>query len=175
MTLPTSGPISLSAIQTEFGGTAPTSLSEYYAGGAYVPAGTSGTNGPVPSSGAISLSNFYGTSKGNTVTVGTYFDGFYTHYGFESGSMGSVAPTTWPIDGGTITGLYWLNLNVVGFALSGSHANSGWTNMVIDGTTFTRASASYSNSGYVTGWTWSGVSTNPYGTTVGATKLVTWS
>lgn len=63
MPLPTSGPISFSDIQAEFGGTDPISLSEYYAGGAYVPAGTTGTNGAVPSSGAISLFNFYGTSS----------------------------------------------------------------------------------------------------------------
>lgn len=63
MTLPSSGPLSLADIQTEFGGSNPISLSEYYAGGAYVPAGTSGTNGPVPTSGAISISNFYGTSN----------------------------------------------------------------------------------------------------------------
>jgi hypothetical protein len=63
MALPTSGPLSLSDIQTEFGGTNPISLSEYYAGGGLVPAGTSGTNGPVPSSGTISISNFYGTTN----------------------------------------------------------------------------------------------------------------
>ena len=63
MALPTSGPLSLSDIQTEFGGSNPISLSEYYAGGANVPAGTTGTNGPVPSSGTISISNFYGTTK----------------------------------------------------------------------------------------------------------------
>jgi hypothetical protein len=63
MPLPTSGPLSLNDIQTEFGGTNPISLSEYYAGGANVPAGTSGTNGAVPSSGTISINNFYGTSK----------------------------------------------------------------------------------------------------------------
>jgi len=62
MALPTSGALSLSDIQTEFGGSNPISLSEYYAGGLYVPSGTSGTNGAVPTSGAISLSNFYGTS-----------------------------------------------------------------------------------------------------------------
>lgn len=62
MPLQTSGAITLADIQTEFGGANPISLSEYYAGGAYVPAGTSGTNGAVPSSGAISLSNFYGTT-----------------------------------------------------------------------------------------------------------------
>jgi len=63
MPLPSSGPLSLNDIQTEFGGTNPIALSEYYAGGAFVPAGTSGTNGPVPSSGTISIGNFYGTSK----------------------------------------------------------------------------------------------------------------
>jgi hypothetical protein len=63
MALPTSGPLSLSDIQTEFGGTNPISLNEYYAGGSFVPAGTTGTNGAVPSSGTISISNFYGTSN----------------------------------------------------------------------------------------------------------------
>jgi hypothetical protein len=62
MTLQTSGAITLAQIQTEFGGANPISMSEYYAGGAYVPAGTSGTNGAVPSSGQISFSQFYGTS-----------------------------------------------------------------------------------------------------------------
>jgi len=63
MALPSTGPLSLNDIQTEFGGTNPISLSEYYAGGAFVPAGTSGTNGAVPSSGTISINNFYGTSN----------------------------------------------------------------------------------------------------------------
>lgn len=63
MTLPSSGPLTLADIQTEFGGSNPISLSEYYAGGAYVPAGTTGTYGAVPSSGTISIQNFYGTSN----------------------------------------------------------------------------------------------------------------
>ena len=62
MTLPASGPLTLADIQTEFGGTNPISLNEYYAGGGLVPAGTSGTYGTVPSSGALSVQNFYGTS-----------------------------------------------------------------------------------------------------------------
>jgi hypothetical protein len=62
MPLPSSGPLSLSDIQGEFGGSNPISLSEYYAGGGLVPAGTTGTYGAVPSSGAISIQNFYGTS-----------------------------------------------------------------------------------------------------------------
>lgn len=63
MTLPASGPLTLSDIQTEFGGTNPIGMNEYYAGGGLVPAGTSGTYGAVPSSGAISIRNFYGTSN----------------------------------------------------------------------------------------------------------------
>lgn len=63
MPLPSSGPLALTDIQTEFGGSNPISLSEYYAGGSFVPAGTTGTYGAVPSSGTISIRNFYGTSK----------------------------------------------------------------------------------------------------------------
>lgn len=62
MALQTSGAITLAQIQTEFGGANPISMNEYYAGGAYVPSGTSGTNGAVPTSGQISFSQFYGTS-----------------------------------------------------------------------------------------------------------------
>ena len=62
MPLPSSGPLSLNDIQGEFGGSNPISLSEYYAGGSFVPAGTTGTYGAVPSSGAISIRNFYGTT-----------------------------------------------------------------------------------------------------------------
>lgn len=51
MALQTSGPISLANVQTEFGGSNPISISEYY-----------GAASGVPSSGTISLSNFYGTS-----------------------------------------------------------------------------------------------------------------
>lgn len=65
MTLPSSGIITLANIQTEFGGSNPINLSEYYAGGTYVPAGTTGVNGAVPTSGTIAISNFYGASVGN--------------------------------------------------------------------------------------------------------------
>ena len=63
MTLPVSGPLAMTDIQTEFGGTNPIGLNEYYAGGGLVPAGTTGTYGAVPSSGALSIQNFYGTSN----------------------------------------------------------------------------------------------------------------
>ena len=59
MALQSSGAISLSDIQTEFGGSNPISLSEYYRGGAYV----TSNNGNVPTSGVITLSNFYGAVR----------------------------------------------------------------------------------------------------------------
>ena len=63
MPLPSSGPLSINDIAGEFGGSTPHAMSEYYAGGGLVPAGTSGTYGAVPSSGTISIQNFYGTSN----------------------------------------------------------------------------------------------------------------
>jgi len=62
MPIPSSGALALSTIQTEFGGINPIRMDEYYAGGGLVPPGTTGTNGAVPSNGAISISAFYGTS-----------------------------------------------------------------------------------------------------------------
>ena len=58
MTTPT-GTIGLSDVQTEFGGTNPIEIAEYYAGGSFVPATVSG----VPSSGTISLDNLRGKTK----------------------------------------------------------------------------------------------------------------
>jgi hypothetical protein len=61
--------ISLNDIQNEFGGVPPTSINEYYAGGSYVPSGTSGINGTIPSSGQISFDQFYGSELSNTLSV----------------------------------------------------------------------------------------------------------
>lgn len=63
MAIQTTGPISIQDIVNEFGGTAPHSLSEYYAGGPFVPSGTSGVSGAIPTTGLISLSLFYGASN----------------------------------------------------------------------------------------------------------------
>lgn len=68
MTLPTSGPISLVDIQTEFGGPTPITLENYYRGGAYVLDTDYAPN--VPVSGPISLSNFYGAKRTSLTIVG---------------------------------------------------------------------------------------------------------
>lgn len=80
MALPASGPISLGAIQTEYGGTNPAAISEYYRGGGLVP--NAAPNLSVPTSGAISFSNFYGGAAAQI-----YLEN-------ENASRSTVAPTT---------------------------------------------------------------------------------
>ena len=67
MALPSSGPLSLSDIQAEFGGTNPISLSEYYKGGAFVLTTDFAPN--VPTSGTINISDFYNARKTTLTTL----------------------------------------------------------------------------------------------------------
>ncbi len=111
MAIPSTGPLTFSAIQTEFGGSNPVSLSEYYAGGTNVPSGTSGTNGPVPTSGAIAMSQFYGTSDAppDVITINSMLAedtvGRVYVAGITLSSTGS-----WTFTGDNTTGTYaWIN------------------------------------------------------------------
>lgn len=85
MALPCPGPsqISIADIQTEFGGSNPIAINEYYRNGLYVP--SSNTN--VPTSGQISFSNFfcavaeivvYITTTSTNVNVSTLFGSYWT-------------------------------------------------------------------------------------------------
>ena len=80
MTLPSSGPISLQQINAEFVPSNPSRsnvrLQDFYAGGAYVQAGTkNGLGSAIPTGGQLSLQTFYGASRylsalnGQTITV----------------------------------------------------------------------------------------------------------
>ena len=79
MTVPSTN-TKLTDIQTEFGGSNPIQLSEYYSGGPLVPAGVVAPNGPIPSSGQISIGQFRGAvsaefvaaTGGTIATVGDY-------------------------------------------------------------------------------------------------------
>ena len=64
MTLQSSGAISLSQIQTEFGGSNPISLSEYY-----------GAASGIPGSGTISMNQFYGKSVGGQYLLSRGYTG----------------------------------------------------------------------------------------------------
>jgi len=61
MAVPTTN-VGLSSIQTEFGGSNPISLSEYYLGGPLVNPATPAPNGPIPSSGQIAIGQFRGAA-----------------------------------------------------------------------------------------------------------------
>lgn len=135
MALPNPGvPLSLSQIQGQFGGGATDiRMNEYYAGGAYVPAGTTGYYGAIPSSGAIGIKNFYGaptsyvysfsitvggqtTSGGGQVTVENGYRTDGATYGSISGSYATV--------NGTITSCYSFTttgpmINTDGFVVYG--------------------------------------------------------
>lgn len=190
MTLQTSGAITLADIQTEFGGTNPISLSEYYAGGTYVPSGTTGTNGAVPSSGAISLWHFYGTSQGlsATMTVGSnaytylkvtyYVDGFIgtgSAADFTAPTIGSMSADTFKTS--TVKALYWIHpgtghngtIGNVRLELSGDHtADSGFvTDVKVAGSSLgTIGTPTYNATSDTTiyGIGTDGSWTNPFGT-----------
>ena len=113
MAIPSSGPISLTTVQTEFGGSNPIGINEYYAGGGLVPAGTSGTYGAVPSSGTISLQNFYGTS--NVVyAINTLSNTQVVMYGLAIDASNNVHLCSGYYNaGGTWIGKYDSNLNPI--------------------------------------------------------------
>lgn len=86
MSIPASGQVTLSDLQIEYGGADPISINEYYRGGAYVPIGA-GT-ATIPSSGAITLDNFRGTSKTAIVTYNLLGGGGGGGYGADNKEPG---------------------------------------------------------------------------------------
>ena len=87
----TGSPLSMSEIQTEFGGSNPISMSEYYAGGANVPAGTSGNGGNIPSSGAINFNIFYTSAKVTRVAIALQISSTTQNYNIYSNRGGSYS------------------------------------------------------------------------------------
>lgn len=91
MATPTSGAISLANVQSEFGGTNPISLSEYYSGGSYVIGGTTGGNGSdgvsaatvIPTSGTIKLANFYSAAAVRGMNIGSLSITYATNKTFD--------------------------------------------------------------------------------------------
>ena len=133
------------------------------------------------------LPNYLGSA---TVTVG-YFNssGSGTNADFWGwlGAIpnpGSISPSTWADSGLLIDDLDYRVITIsspysviyrVLFFVNGYAPNIGWTTLTIAGNAYQRADASYSYNGTQTSWSWATTSTNPFGTTVGATKAVSWS
>lgn len=162
MALPGSGTIKLSDLITEFGGG--TKLSDFYRGGAYVPNITA--NNGVPTSGDISLTDFYGAQASTDwiVNEGSYGDAD----GYATGSYGSIEGVT-TINGATITALNISRTVVKGstsyiFALwlSGNRAAGFFNSLIINGgPTFTESAAgtraAYDSGTGRTYWIWGAV------------------
>lgn len=117
MTLPSSGPISLSQIQTEFGGSDPISLTEYYRGGAY----TTDNNTGVPTSGAISMAgDFYGTVRAVAMTYEIIGAGGGGGAGDTSTANGSAGGSS------SFSGTGITTVTSSGGAGGPGHAQTGW-------------------------------------------------
>lgn len=83
MPLPSTGPLGLSQIQSEFEGANPIGIDEYYRGGAYVP--DAPINATIPTSGTVAFSNYRSTSKYALITYQLIGGGGAGGYGVEDG------------------------------------------------------------------------------------------
>ena len=175
MALQTSGAISFANLQSEFGGSNPITMGEY---AAFRVSGSGNT---------ISMNQFYGASSSETqtVTVGTFYDGTAyiptTSWGYgQSQGYGSVSDGTLGVVGNAnILVLSHNNLvpNII-LTVSGTVANSGFTTMTVAGTAYSRSAATFfqqvTTAPFTTTWQFP-TTTNPFGTTVGATKAVVFT
>lgn len=138
------------------------------------------------SSGAISMSNFYGASNAldtQTVTVGNRYMNIYgniINYWGKFGSYGSISDGTCNFkSGASIYGAYYYsnsgtNASQVGFILVGTYTNAGFTTMKVGSYQYSRSSAIFSQNSGNTYWIWN-TSANPYGTTTNVNKTVIWT
>lgn len=151
MALPSSGALSFSAIATEFGGSAPHSMSEYYP---LVGLGVSG----LPSSGTFNFSHFHG--KSNQVTVAVWVSSGYNSSSWVN--HGNVGYNTARFN----THYYGLNVNgYVGNTLYRNVAtvtlgNTRYTKSSHSSTDYDRGNASYLARKYVYTTVW--VDTSSY-------------
>ena len=109
MTLPTTN-IQLSQFQTEFGGTNPISLSEYYLNGSFVRNNTTAPNGPISSSGLIRMGMFRGATQGVLATysltsnVSSVNEGDSFTITFSTNQAGSFAYTISGVSSADLSG-----------------------------------------------------------------------
>ena len=184
MAVTSSAPIDIGDLVTEFGGSTPHSLTEYYRGGSLVPNTTA--NNSVPTSGAISLTDFFGATASSgtddrTLTTGYGFYGLgLTAYGFNSfdlSNYGSISEDAIEFSGFNVTVRSVSVAGTLRFRVSGNVGNSGWTSMTVGGVTYNRTDATYARiSGGIgfngTQWSWTNSGGVP--TTNGATATVSW-
>ena len=147
MPLPTTS-LNFSAIQTEFGGANPISLSEYYKGSLYVPTNqaTSATDGTaIAISGGIRFGMFRGLTKSLSGGAVSAFGGNMTgsQFGGTVTTTASVTVIMWP--DGTFTGGFTGNVGGVNSAagdvwynpVTAGIGNSHWVRATVTGSVLT--------------------------------------
>lgn len=129
MALPSSGVLTLNDIQTEFGGTNPIDLSEYYRGGGLVP--NTALNAAIPTSGVISVSDFYGSANLlalNFATHGTGTNGASVSIGTARSTrmvhLSGYATNGIAVSSGTIGGVTATVINTGGLSSNGQLGNT---------------------------------------------------
>ena len=167
MAVTSSAPISITDLVTEFGGSTPHALTEYYRGGSLVPDNAS--NSSIPTSGAISLTNFYGAANdwSTTLTIGSN-TGLINEYGYGSlgatqdaaPTYGSLSDTTIDILGGAFfRGCKHSSISSGTLYVEIDGGSDSWTTIVINGTSIARTAFTK-----VTPDQWTKANTNVIGT-----------
>ena len=173
MALQSSGAISLNDMHVEVGGTSGTTCS----------LNDSDIRGLIgKASGATSsFSAFYGASAvsnwSSTMTVGTITVFKTAIYGYQRGAytFGSLTDNTVDNLGGVEVSFLQYSGSTFTFGIkSTTQTNSGWTSITIGSQTINRTSLNFVNTNTLNNWVmWQGtVSTNPFGTTSGATRSI---
>ncbi len=98
--LPDSGQLDMDNISGEFGGSPPHSLSEYYRNGGF----TTSNNTSVPTSGAISISNFYNCIGEIHYTISSHATNFHCAHAFGNDWASSVPKRLYINSGITVGG-----------------------------------------------------------------------
>ena len=171
--LPSSGAISMSAIEDEYNDyfTAGYGLGNYY-----------GLSRGLPTSGQISYDDFHSENAYCAVGVGSYDTGYGMWYGYQSGvsgepSFGTVAESfDYWFPGNTtpatvyMMGVFWTEADSVYLRVStnasyySANSNATFYRLFINGTSFIRSSATSSTGTGYREWLWSSITTNPFGT-----------
>lgn len=131
MPLPSSGPISFSDIQSQFGGTNPISLSEYYRGGGFVT--NTGVNNTIPTSGAISVGNFYNTygRVPIAITISASTNNYDAYASRTLSYVAGVSDLTYTIDAAVVIGS--ANTSSNAFLISASFLSTDTVTVVNNG------------------------------------------
>lgn len=108
-------------------------------------------------SGPLAAITAYGSGGLDTQTVTNGVTGTTPNrqWGYENGVMGSISPGTSKIYGGAaILDFYKFEGDGVYLIISGVRSNSGWAQVTIAGSVFTRSAATYTNPGGNSQWYW---------------------